>query len=127
MKTPNNSRKHPATQNALIKDHSSLVLDRLVYTPAEFAGLFGRHPVWGYRQIYAGRIRILKHGGRMMIPKAEVETFLKSVTVYSGRLPKGVTQNAHAGTLASNTDRSGGTGRHRESTFSPGQSAANQP
>ena len=48
--------------------------ERLGYSPAEFAALFGRSPTWGYRQIYAGRIKPVADCGRLIIPRAEVES-----------------------------------------------------
>jgi Helix-turn-helix domain len=50
--------------------------ERLGYSPAEFAALFGRSPTWGYRQIYAGRIKPVADCGRLIIPRAEVESVL---------------------------------------------------
>ena len=47
--------------------------ERAAFTPAEFASLFGHEQTWGYRQIYAGKIRVITGHGRMMIPKSEVE------------------------------------------------------
>jgi len=50
--------------------------ERLGYSPAEFAALFGRSPTWGYRQIYAGRVKPVADCGRLIIPRAEVESVL---------------------------------------------------
>jgi hypothetical protein len=50
--------------------------ERLGYSPAEFAALFGRSPTWGYRQIYAGRVKPVADCGRIIIPRAEVESVL---------------------------------------------------
>jgi hypothetical protein len=47
--------------------------ERAAFTPAEFASLFGHEQTWSYRQIYAGKIRVITGHGRMMIPKSEVE------------------------------------------------------
>ena len=59
-------------------------LDRLAYSPAEFARLFDHAAVWGYRRVYGGDVKVLRQGGRLMIPRAEIERFLASVTTYDG-------------------------------------------
>jgi hypothetical protein len=56
-----------------------------VYTPAEFALLLHRHPSFGYRKIYNGEVRVLKHSGRLLIPRHEVEKFLSKTVVYNGK------------------------------------------
>src|SRR5437764_8662831 len=43
--------------------------ERAAYSPAEFAALFGRSPTWGYRQIYAARIKSISDCGRLLIPR----------------------------------------------------------
>ena len=63
-------------------------LDRLAYSPAEFAGLFDHAAVWGYRRIYDGDVKVLRQGGRLLIPRAEIERFLASVTTYDGMRKK---------------------------------------
>jgi hypothetical protein len=50
--------------------------ERLGYSPAEFGGLFGRSATWGYRQIYAGRVRPISDCGRILVPRSEVDSFL---------------------------------------------------
>jgi hypothetical protein len=57
--------------------------ERLGYSPAEFAVLFGRSPTWGYRQIYAGRVKLVADCGRMIIPRAEVDLFLARKAEYN--------------------------------------------
>lgn len=48
--------------------------ERAAYTPSEFAALHGKSPTWGYRQIYAGRVRVITGlGGLMMIPASELK------------------------------------------------------
>jgi hypothetical protein len=47
--------------------------ERAAYTPTEFAALFGRQSVWGYRKIYSGQVKVIRALGRMMIPRSEVE------------------------------------------------------
>jgi hypothetical protein len=52
------------------------VTKRLAYSPAEFAALFGRSATWGYRQIYAGRVRPIADCGRLLVPQTEVDSIL---------------------------------------------------
>ena len=49
---------------------------RLCYSVAEFAALFGRSPTWGYRQIYAGRVKPIADCGALLIPHTEVDSIL---------------------------------------------------
>ena len=57
--------------------------DRLGYSAAEFAGLFGRSATWGYRQIYAGRVKPICDCGRILVPRSEVDSFLARCTEYN--------------------------------------------
>jgi hypothetical protein len=57
--------------------------ERLGYSPAEFAALFGRSPTWGYRQIYAGRVKPVTDCGRMIIPREEVDSVLARRAEYN--------------------------------------------
>ena len=50
--------------------------ERAGFTPTEFAHLFGRQSVWTYRQIYAGRLKIIKAFGRVLIPKTELDRII---------------------------------------------------
>lgn len=57
--------------------HEAIPLgERLGYSPAEFASLFGRSPTWGYRQIYSGRVKPIADCGRIIIPRVEVDSVL---------------------------------------------------
>jgi hypothetical protein len=49
---------------------------RVAYSPGEFAALFGRSATWGYRQIYAGRVRPIADCGRLLVPHAELDAIL---------------------------------------------------
>lgn len=59
--------------------------ERVVLTPTEFASLFGRHYSWAYRQIYAGKVKVISKLGRMMIPRSEVDRLLQGKETYNGR------------------------------------------
>lgn len=45
--------------------------DKRVYTPAEFAALFGRTKTWTYRLHYAGKIKCITDYGKLMVPASE--------------------------------------------------------
>jgi hypothetical protein len=57
--------------------------ERLGYSPAEFGSLFGRSASWGYRQIYAGRVKPISDCGRILVPRSEVERFLGRAETYN--------------------------------------------
>ena len=59
--------------------------EKVVLTPTEFAALFGRHYSWAYRQIYAGKVTVISHLGRIMIPRSEVQRLLEMKDVYNGK------------------------------------------
>ena len=62
--------------------------ERLAFSPGEFAQLFGKSQTWGYRQIYAGKVKAITEHGRILIPAVEVEAILKTAGVYDGIKPK---------------------------------------
>lgn len=57
---------------------------RVAFSPGEFAALFGKSQTWGYRQIYAGKVKTLTEYGRILIPAKEVERMLASAGIYNG-------------------------------------------
>jgi hypothetical protein len=59
--------------------------EKVVLSPTEFSTLFGRHYTWGYRQIYAGKIKVITNLGRMMIPRTEVDRLLQDKEIYTGK------------------------------------------
>jgi predicted site-specific integrase-resolvase len=59
--------------------------ERVVLTPTEFAAIFGRHYSWAYRQIYAGKVKVISKVGRMMIPRSEVDRLLEGKEIYTGK------------------------------------------
>ena len=59
--------------------------ERVVLTPTEFAATFGRHYTWAYRQIYAGKVKVISKLGRMMIPRSEVDRLLQEKEIYTGK------------------------------------------
>jgi hypothetical protein len=63
-------------------------LDRVAFSPREFASLFGKSQTWGYRQIYAGKVKTVTELGRILIPAAEVERVLGKAGEYNGLKPR---------------------------------------
>jgi hypothetical protein len=61
---------------------------RVAFSPREFAALFGKELTWGYRQLYAGKVKSITDHGRIMIPAKEVERILGTAGVYNGLKPK---------------------------------------
>lgn len=61
---------------------------RVTFSPGEFATLFGKSQTWGYRQIYAGKVKAITEYGRILIPAAEVERILATAGIYDGLKPK---------------------------------------
>jgi hypothetical protein len=76
------------------------VLGRMAFSPKEFAALFGKSQTWGYRQIYAGRVKAITAYGRTMIAAAEVEAILKTAGIYDGLKPKPAKTKANIQLLA---------------------------
>ena len=64
---------------------STKPLEKVVLTPTEFASLFGRHYTWAYRQIYAGKVKVISNLGRIMIPRSEVDRLLQQTETYTGK------------------------------------------
>jgi len=54
-------------------------------TPREFAARHDKSITWGYRQIYAGKIRVMDTAGTIRIPMAEVQRFASRAVVWKGR------------------------------------------
>ena len=74
--------------------------ERVAFSPGEFAELFGKSQTWGYRQIYAGRVKAITEFGRTMIAAAEVDAILKSAGIYDGSKPKAVKTKSEIQRLA---------------------------
>lgn len=63
-------------------------MDKLTYTPPEFAAVFGKERTWAYRQLYKGKVQAITELGRTLIPKSEVERLLKEAGRYLGARAK---------------------------------------
>jgi hypothetical protein len=78
----------------LIMRHHHQVTNRAAYSPAELAAACGKHPTWAYRQIYAGKLKVITEVGRMLIPASELERVLGQAKAYD---PKPKARKAKAG------------------------------
>lgn len=63
-------------------------INRVAFSPGEFAALFGKSQTWGYRQIYAGKVKPVTEYGRLLIPAAEVDRILGTAGLYDGKKSK---------------------------------------
>lgn len=66
------------------------ILERVAFSLSEFAKLFGKSQTWGYRQIYAQKVKAITEHGRILIPAAEVVAILEKAGIYDGLKPKPV-------------------------------------
>jgi hypothetical protein len=60
----------------------------VAFSPREFAALFKKEQSWGYRQIYAGKVKTITEYGRILVPASEVERILASAARYEGTKKK---------------------------------------
>jgi hypothetical protein len=82
MQTATSHGQWAQTQSRVAREPIPLA-ERLAFSPAEFAWLCGRSPTWGYRQIYAARIKPVTDCGRLLIPRSEVDSFLARKAEYN--------------------------------------------
>lgn len=59
-------------------------IQKVTYTPAEFAKVFGKERTWAYRQLYAGKVNAISEFGRTLIPQSEVDRLLQAAGRYLG-------------------------------------------
>jgi hypothetical protein len=77
-------RSRGQTQARAARESQTInINERLDFSPAEFAALFGRSPTYGYRQLYLGRVKAISDAGRILIPRSEVERFLARAGEYN--------------------------------------------
>jgi Helix-turn-helix domain len=70
------------------------VSDRLAFSVREFSALLGKSPTFGYRAIYAGRIKPISDAGRLMISREQIDAFLARADEYN---PKQKAQQTEGG------------------------------
>lgn len=63
-------------------------MEKVTYTPTEFAEVFGKERTWAYRQLYAGKVQAITELGRTLIPTSEVDRLLKEAGRYMGAKAK---------------------------------------
>jgi helix-turn-helix protein len=74
---------------------------QLAFSPTEAALACGKSPTWAYRQIWAGKLRVLNaEQGRLMIPRSEIEHFLSGAEKYTPE-PKHAKKNGGEHSLGS--------------------------
>ena len=83
----NTSHRQRAQTHSRVAREPIPLIERLGYSPAEFAALFGRSPTWGYRQVYARRVKPIADCGRLLIPRPEVDSFLARKAEYNPAAP----------------------------------------
>jgi len=82
MESKISHRQRAQTQSRVARE--PIPLDqRLAYSAAEFAALFGRSPTWAYRQIYAGRVKPIVDYGRFLIPHTQADFILARCREYN--------------------------------------------
>ena len=59
-------------------------MNKVTYTPAEFAAIFDKERTWAYRQLHAGKVKAISEYGRTLIPKSEVDRLLGEAGRYVG-------------------------------------------
>jgi hypothetical protein len=66
-----------------IRDSLGSVVHQMALSPAEAAVACGKSPTWAYRKIYRGEWRVISSGGRILIPRSEIERDLGGAEKYS--------------------------------------------
>jgi hypothetical protein len=67
-----------------IRGRLGSVVHQLAFSPAEAAIACGKSPTWAYRQIYAGKFRVLNaEDGRLQIPRSEILHYLDGAEKYN--------------------------------------------
>lgn len=79
MKNPEKENR-PARRIAKSPSIAVPISERAAFSPNEFAALFGHKTTWGYRLIYAARVKTIQHLGRLLIPRSEVERLTGQAT-----------------------------------------------
>jgi hypothetical protein len=76
MQTQTASEPSNAKRRARCPKIELPLMERAAVTPNEFAALFGKETTWGYRQIYAGKVSVIKSLGHQMIPRSEIQRLM---------------------------------------------------
>lgn len=54
--------------------------ERSAYRVPEWAALYGKGRLWGYRQVWAGKVKTISAFGQLMIPRSEVDRIAATAT-----------------------------------------------
>jgi hypothetical protein len=73
---------------ARLRDSLGSIVHQMAFTPAQAAVVCSRTPTWAYRRIYNGTFKVITRGGRILIPRAEIERYLGSAKKYVKRRGK---------------------------------------
>jgi len=59
------------------------LIGRLAFSVPEFSALFGHSGTRGYRAVYRGLVKPITEGGRLLIPRTEVDRLLARTAEYN--------------------------------------------
>jgi hypothetical protein len=77
----------------LTADQPSSTIPRIAFSVKEAAAAFGKKPLWLYRKVYKGEVRVLSPNGQLMIPARELEKLVAKTRVYQPRKRGGRPKN----------------------------------
>jgi hypothetical protein len=72
-----------------IRDSLGTVREQMAFSPTEAGLVCGKSATWAYRAIYRGDFRCTNSGGRLMIPRFEIEKFMARADRYDPEPRKG--------------------------------------
>lgn len=88
MDNANETQTQQSTSRRVARKPVVSLSERAAFSPAEFSALFGREMTWGYRLLYAGRIKAIRGMKPAMIPRSEVDRLTTELAIY-GEIPTG--------------------------------------
>ena len=87
MKTSEAHRQRAQTQSRAARKTKAInlgeLIGRLAFSVPEFSALFGHSGTWGYRAVYRGLVKPITEGGRLLIPRTEVDRLLARTAEYN--------------------------------------------
>jgi uncharacterized cupin superfamily protein len=76
-----------------LRESLGSLVHQMAFTVPQAAVACGRTPTWGYRKVYSGEWRVTNQGGRLLVPRSEIEHFLSGATTYN---PEGGEMNGQS-------------------------------
>ena len=73
----------------LTADQTNSPIPRVAFSVKESAAAFGKQPLWIYRKIYKGELKILSVKGQIMVPARELEKLVAKTQIYQPRKGRG--------------------------------------